>query len=180
MGLQGHDSWHGRHAQQPNGRLQHFAGRSKRLSVLSAPANNAIAANKRPLSSMSPTIVLSNDGTPVLELWSGWRPEDHQRNFAKYRSVHRPKRTDRSGDRVGSNPSAMATGYCVPRTQPRWIAPAAERKPKCNQRRDRATHQTSAIRSRCELTCHCSRNTKDPRGLLAATDPRTDGQAIAL
>jgi gamma-glutamyltranspeptidase len=75
---------------------------------------NAIAPGKRPLSSMSPTIVL-RDGKPVLVIGNTRRQPHHHRRPAGAAQHDRLRDGSAGGDRRSANPPAMAAGDDVRR-----------------------------------------------------------------
>lgn len=148
-------------------------------------ANNAIAANKRPLSSMSPTIVLSKDGSPILSCGAAGGPkiinatlqnivrcidlnQPIDQAIASAR-IHHQWRPDvvfhepnlgglRQPLRENSNASVGNAGNAITEQLAGLGHPLK-------------ASSSLAIAQGIQMTA---------RGLLAATDPRTDGQAIAL
>ena len=143
-------------------------------------ANNAIAANKRPLSSMSPTIVLSKDGTPMLSCGAAGGPKIINatlQNIVRCIDLNQP----------------IDQAIASARVHQQWRPDIVYHEPNLgglrqplnengNEKNEVTEHLTSlghplmvssslAIAQGIQMT---------PRGLLAATDPRTDGQAIAM
>ena len=67
---------------------------------------NAVAARKRPLSSMTPTIVLK-DGKLLVRGRQPRRPDDHQHRHAGDRQHHRSWDEHPAGDRLAARPSSV-------------------------------------------------------------------------
>jgi gamma-glutamyltranspeptidase / glutathione hydrolase len=143
-------------------------------------ANNAIAANKRPLSSMSPTIILGKDGTPMLSCGAAGGPKIIN---ATLQNIVRCIDLNETIDQ------AIASARVHQQWQPDIVyhevnlgglrQPLIENGSEWNEVTEQLAKlghplklsSSLAIAQGIQMTSH---------GLLAATDPRTDGQAIAL
>jgi gamma-glutamyltranspeptidase/glutathione hydrolase len=142
-------------------------------------ANNAIAGNKRPLSSMSPTIVLNKDGAPFLSCGAAGGPKIINatlQNIVRCIDLNEP----------------IDQAIASARIHQQWQPDVVYHEPNLGGLRqllnpnqndsNEVTKQLSslghplkasnslAIAQGIQMTAG---------GLLAATDPRTDGQAIA-
>ena len=143
-------------------------------------ANNAIAANKRPLSSMSPTIVLSKEGTPTLSCGAAGGPKIINatlQNIVRCIDLNEPIDQAIASARIHQQwrPDIV---YHEPNL-------GALRQPLNEKGNDRneVTEQLAKLGHPLKVSSSLAIAQgiqRTPHGLLAATDPRTDGQAIAL
>jgi gamma-glutamyltranspeptidase/glutathione hydrolase len=142
-------------------------------------ANNAIAANKRPLSSMSPTIVLSEDGTPRLSCGAAGGPKIINatlQNIVRCIDLNQP----------------IDTAIASARVHQQWRPDIVYHEPNLGglrqplnengNGRNEVTEQLSKLGHPLKVSSSLAIAQgiqMTSRGLLAATDPRTDGKAIA-
>jgi len=143
-------------------------------------ANNAIAANKRPLSSMSPTIILSKDGTPTLSCGAAGGPKIINATLQNIvRCIDLKEPIDQ----------AIASA----RIHQQWRPHVVYHEPNLGGLREPLSDNRDASNPVTEQLASLGHPLKvssslaiaqgiqmTDRGLLAATDPRTDGQAIAM
>ena len=143
-------------------------------------ANNAIAANKRPLSSMSPTIILSKDGTPILSCGAAGGPKIINatlQNIVRCIDLNEP----------------IDQAIASARIHQQWRPDIVYHEPNLGGLRQPLSDNRDADNAVTEQLASLGHPLKvsnslaiaqgiqmTGRGLLAATDPRTDGQAIAM
>ena len=142
--------------------------------------NNAIAANKRPLSSMSPTIVLDSNGTPVLSCGAAGGPRIINATLQNIvRCIDLKEPIDQ----------AIASA----RIHQQWSPDLVYYEPNLGGLRFPISNSKSASDDTAKYLESLGHPMKissslaiaqgihqTSRGLLAASDPRTDGQAVAL
>jgi gamma-glutamyltranspeptidase/glutathione hydrolase len=142
-------------------------------------AANAIAPRKRPLSSMSPTIVLSKDGTPVLTCGAAGGPKIINATLQTIvRCIDLKEPVDQ----------AIASA----RVHHQWRPDVVSYEPNLGSLRNASNAKeidTTEVTSGLEKLGHpiklldpiaiAQGIQKTQSGLLAATDPRTKGEAVA-
>ena len=141
---------------------------------------NAVAPNKRPLSSMSPTIVLSQDGLPVLSCGAAGGPKIINATL---------QNIVRCIDLGESIDQAIASA----RIHQQWRPDVVYHEPNLGGLRKPLSSQgdsSSEVSKFLEGLGHPMKVSnslaiaqgiqRTQRGLLAASDPRTDGASIAL
>ena len=140
---------------------------------------NAIAPNKRPLSSMSPTIVLASDGTPFLSCGAAGGPKIINatlQNIVRCIDLNEP----------------IDQAIASARIHQQWSPDLVYHEPNLGGIRQSAMNEpipSSDAAKHLELLGHPLKVSnsiaimqgiqRTARGLLAASDPRTDGEAIA-
>ena len=143
-------------------------------------AANAIAPNKRPLSSMSPTIVLAKDGTPFLSCGAAGGPKIINvtlQNIVRCIDLNEP----------------IDQAIASARIHQQWRPDLVYHEPNLGGIRQALTRDrdsSSDASKHLESLGHPLRISSSiaiaqgiqriDRGLLAASDPRTDGEAIAI
>ena len=143
-------------------------------------AANAIAPNKRPLSSMSPTIVLAKDGTPFLSCGAAGGPKIINvtlQNIVRCIDLNEP----------------IDQAIAAARIHQQWRPDVVYHEPNLGGIRQALTRDrdsSSDASKHLESLGHPLRISssiaiaqgiqRTDRGLLAASDPRTDGEAIAI
>jgi gamma-glutamyltranspeptidase/glutathione hydrolase len=142
-------------------------------------AANAIAPRKRPLSSMSPTIVLSKDGTPVLTCGAAGGPKIINATLQTIvRCIDLKEPVDQ----------AIASA----RVHHQWRPDVVSYEPNLGSLRNASNEKeidTTEVTSELKKIGHpiklldpiaiAQGIQKTQSGLLAATDPRTKGEAVA-
>ena len=142
-------------------------------------AANAIAPNKRPLSSMSPTIVLAKDGTPFLSCGAAGGPKIINvtlQNIVRCIDLNEP----------------IDQAIAAARIHQQWRPDVVYHEPNLGGIRQALTRDrdsSSDASKHLESLGHPLRISssiaiaqgiqRTDRGLLAASDPRTEGEAIA-
>jgi len=141
---------------------------------------NAIAPNKRPLSSMSPTIVLSRDGSPFLTCGAAGGPKIIN---ATLQNIVRCIDLNETIDQ------AIASARIHQQWRPDVVyhepnlgglrMPISEDKNTANETTKHLEKMGQLLKVSSTLAI-AQGIQKTDRGLLAASDPRTDGQAISV
>jgi len=141
---------------------------------------NAIAPNKRPLSSMSPTIVLSTDGSPFLTCGAAGGPRIIN---ATLQNIVRCIDLNESIDQ------AIASARIHQQWRPDVVyhepnlgglrMPISDNKNTANDTTQHLEKMGHPLKLSSTLAI-AQGIQKTDRGLLAASDPRTDGQAISV